>query len=355
MLAVGTHDVSVQMPTLNNSAGSARLEGLFWSGMSDVYTTDVDPVATPLAGGDLRTCAAGPAKGTPLPPAAAKNVLYILVDDLRPELSPYNQTNMHTPNIEKFAASATLFTNAYCNVAVCSPSRMSFLSGRRPLSTHIYNFVNHIRQATCPAAESATRWIGQKGSLTGYRNVTIDKTQGAAGECCSQCTSDDACDAWTYFGASVSDGGAFADSGAKLPDYCTLFASRKGGRAAAAHAGVISGLSGSFLKLTAMPEHFRESGYLALQSGKVWHTEEGNLYGLGMPPNQGAFHCLARRVCVFVSSFSFIVCCCTNDVELWHSDEVLTCPDIPSSLPSRTSSCDQTRGARGPTAARWPT
>ena len=74
--------------------------------------------------------------------AGAKNVLYILVDDLRPSLSPYGQTQVHTPNIQKLADGATTFLRAYCQEAVCSPSRNSFVSGRRPDHTRAWNFIN---------------------------------------------------------------------------------------------------------------------------------------------------------------------------------------------------------------------
>jgi hypothetical protein len=72
---------------------------------------------------------------------------YILVDDLRPSLSPYGQTQVHTPNIAKLAAGAMTFLRAYCQEAVCSPSRNSFLSGRRPDHTRAWNFVSSPR---CP-------------------------------------------------------------------------------------------------------------------------------------------------------------------------------------------------------------
>ena len=197
------------------------------------------------------------------------------------------------------ASSGTVFDNAYCNVAVCSPSRMSFLSGRRPTTTNIYNFVNHIRQATCEGAKSGTRWIGAEAQ---YKNVTVEKVQGAAGECCSQCTRDPACAAWTYVGATVSDGDNEEVDGSKIdhlhsqgrvPDYCALYGDGYAGSNRThdrldAPKGVVSGLSGRFLSLTALPQHFKQQGYLALQSGKIWHTEEGDLYGDGMPPNQDA-------------------------------------------------------------------
>ena len=56
-------------------------------------------------------------------PAGAKNVLYILVDDLRPSLSPYGQTQVHSPNIQQLADTGTTFLRAFCQEAVCSPSR----------------------------------------------------------------------------------------------------------------------------------------------------------------------------------------------------------------------------------------
>ena len=52
--------------------------------------------------------------------------------------------------------------------------------------------------------------------------------------------------------------------------------------------GVVSGRSGALVPLTSHPANFQRQGYLTMQSGKVWHTEEGDLFGMGMPPNQDA-------------------------------------------------------------------
>jgi arylsulfatase A-like enzyme len=47
-----------------------------------------------------------------------------LLDDLRPEfMSAYGQGQMITPNIDKLAKTGTVFNNAYCQQAVCGPSR----------------------------------------------------------------------------------------------------------------------------------------------------------------------------------------------------------------------------------------
>ena len=56
---------------------------------------------------------------------APRNVLYIVVDDLRNDLEIYGQNQTHNPNIFKLGQSrgATVFDNAYCQISVCSPSR----------------------------------------------------------------------------------------------------------------------------------------------------------------------------------------------------------------------------------------
>jgi arylsulfatase A-like enzyme len=64
------------------------------------------------------------------------NILHIISDDLRPDLPQYNHDEVYAPNLKKLASVGVTFTRAYCQIAVCSPSRMSFLSGRRPESTN---------------------------------------------------------------------------------------------------------------------------------------------------------------------------------------------------------------------------
>jgi iduronate 2-sulfatase len=54
---------------------------------------------------------------------------------------------MHTPNFDKFATEALVFDNAYTNFAICSPSRNSFMSGRAPDETRVWNFRQDFRQA----------------------------------------------------------------------------------------------------------------------------------------------------------------------------------------------------------------
>lgn len=82
-----------------------------------------------------------------LPVLCVKNVLFIIVDDLRPEVTQaYSQSNMLTPNIDRLASISMVFDRAYCQQAICGPTRNSFLSGRRPQRTESWNFIDHFRE-----------------------------------------------------------------------------------------------------------------------------------------------------------------------------------------------------------------
>lgn len=76
---------------------------------------------------------------------ARPNVLFIVVDDLRPELGCYGNTSIKSPNIDGLARAGITFDRAYCQQAVCSPSRTSVLTGARPDTTKVWDLKTHFR------------------------------------------------------------------------------------------------------------------------------------------------------------------------------------------------------------------
>jgi len=103
-------------------------------------------------------------------PAAKLNVLFIAVDDLRPEIGCYGNTVVKTPNLDRLAARGTVFTHSYCQQAVCSPSRSSILTGRRPDATKVYDLVTHFRTALPDAVT-----LPQHFKSNGYHTTALSK------------------------------------------------------------------------------------------------------------------------------------------------------------------------------------
>ena len=101
---------------------------------------------------------------------ARPNVLFIAVDDLRPELGCYGNTIIKSPNIDRLASSGMVFQQAYCQQAVCSPSRSSLMTGRRPDATKVWDLVTHFRTAL-----PDTVTIPQHFKASGYHTAALGK------------------------------------------------------------------------------------------------------------------------------------------------------------------------------------
>ena len=87
------------------------------------------------------------------------NVLFLMADDMRPELGCYGVEAVKTPNMDRLASSGVLFQNAYCNVPVSGASRASLLTGVYP--HYPDRFVNFSAYASkdCPEAIPLSGWF----------------------------------------------------------------------------------------------------------------------------------------------------------------------------------------------------
>ena len=106
----------------------------------------------PLLGLSVALCAAD----RPL------NVLFFAVDDLRPEINASGNKVIKTPNLDRIAARGTTFDRAYCQQAVCSPSRSSLMTGRRPDATRVWDLETHFRTAL-PDAVTVAQYFKNHG------------------------------------------------------------------------------------------------------------------------------------------------------------------------------------------------
>ena len=98
------------------------------------------------------------------------NVLLICVDDLKPLIGSYGDPLAKTPNIDRLAKRGVQFDAAYCNQAVCSPSRNSLMTGLRPQTIGIYDLPTNFRKAVPDAVT-----VAQFFRANGYRTEAMGK------------------------------------------------------------------------------------------------------------------------------------------------------------------------------------
>ena len=103
---------------------------------------------------------------------SSPNVVFIAVDDLRPELNCYGASHIHSPNLDRFAQQGRMFYQHYVQVPTCGASRFSMLRGKRPtLAAHLGN------QAIRDYAEDEQPYesMAHLFRKSGYRTVALGK------------------------------------------------------------------------------------------------------------------------------------------------------------------------------------
>ena len=110
------------------------------------------------------------------------NVLFLAVDDLRPELGCYGKKEILSPHIDELAAQGTLFTRAYCQVAVCGASRASLMTGLRPTWKRFLSY-NTFAEKDAPGAMTVAEELKgagyhciSNGKIFHHKNDTADRS-----------------------------------------------------------------------------------------------------------------------------------------------------------------------------------
>ena len=117
------------------------------------------------------------------------NILFISVDDFRPEINSYGVDKMITPNIDKLASEGIQFNNAFTNIAVCGASRASLMTGIRPSQSRFNDYTSRASIDTPNAIP-----LNQIFKENGYETISYGKIYHHA---------DDTAEHWTE-----TDGGA---------------------------------------------------------------------------------------------------------------------------------------------------
>lgn len=105
------------------------------------------------------------------PPPFRPNILFIPVDDLRPDLGCYGNPVIHSPNINRLATNGVTFTRTYCQQSVCNPSRASLLTGLRPDSIQVWDLYTSFRDVV-PDVLTLPQFFKENG----YTSIGLGKT-----------------------------------------------------------------------------------------------------------------------------------------------------------------------------------
>ena len=90
------------------------------------------------------------------------NILFIAIDDLRPAMGSYGDSFAVTPHMDELASTSLQFNRAYCQVAVCNPSRASLMTGMRPDKLGVWTLPIHFREAK-PDVVTMPQWFRKFG------------------------------------------------------------------------------------------------------------------------------------------------------------------------------------------------
>lgn len=211
--------------------------------------------------------------------ASSRNVVHIVYDDFRTDLPIYGQDFIHAPNFVSLAARGLTFDRAYCQISVCSPSRNSFMTGRMPATTNVWNFFNSFREARC----STTLGEHLVGTILQSWSMEDPQESGGAGGCCTSCTGATDCVGWDYVNKTCRTFSTVTANVACRPQPVDPSTGQP--------FSCLRGEIGAFPTFTTLPQRFREAGFTTLGVGKLYHDGGGSPYNnpddAAHPPGEG--------------------------------------------------------------------
>ncbi|MEM7369057.1 MAG: sulfatase [Bacteroidota bacterium] len=113
-------------------------------------------------------------------PAQQLNVLWIIGEDVSPDMACYGHPGVWTPHIDQLAADGVRYTRAYTTAPVCSPSRSAFMTGMYQMSIGAHNHRSHREDGYTlpPGVKVITDWLRDKGYYTANLvNLTGDPNE----------------------------------------------------------------------------------------------------------------------------------------------------------------------------------
>lgn len=108
-------------------------------------------------------------------PEQPLNVLFIAVDDLRPQAGSYGETYMHTPNLDRLAETGVSFMNHFVQAPTCGASRYSMLTGQRPRPSRPASYGNGAFELLPQTKPDHAVSLPHQFRRNGYRTVSIGK------------------------------------------------------------------------------------------------------------------------------------------------------------------------------------
>jgi arylsulfatase A-like enzyme len=105
--------------------------------------------------------------------AAPPNVLFIAMDDLRPDLRCYGESHMVTPHMDSLASQGRMFRNHYVAVPTCGASRYAMMTGLRPTAATDGNNAFETQMPTTLPAQPES-WVDLL-RRNGWRTVSLGK------------------------------------------------------------------------------------------------------------------------------------------------------------------------------------